>query len=137
MDTGVEGRIRRILIVEDSTTTANALAKVVDQAGFAAKVCHNGAAALKAATAETFDAALIDIHLPDLNGLVLSSKLRTLLGEKAPIIIVSGDTSMANLNALPHVGATYFFSKPVTPKMLLESAGGKLQRRPSLGDLSS
>lgn len=115
----VQGRIRRILIVEDSQTTASALAKVIDGAGFASKVCHSGSDALKFAAAEPVDAALIDIHLPDLNGLVLSSKLRDLLGEKAPIIVVSGDTSMANLNALPHVGATYFFSKPVTAKMLL------------------
>jgi DNA-binding response OmpR family regulator len=119
MEASVAGRIRRILIVEDSQPTASALAKVVDRAGFASKVCLNGSDALKAATSEMFDAALIDIHLPDLNGLALSSTLRNLLGEKAPIIVVSGDTSMENLNALQHVGATYFFSKPVSPKMLL------------------
>ena len=64
-------------------------------------------------------AALVDIHLPDLHGLVLSSKLRELLGPAVPIIVISGDTSMANLNALSHVGATYFLSKPLNPAALL------------------
>lgn len=130
-----EGKVRRILIVEDSQSTANALAKVVDGAGFASTVFHNGADALKFAAAEPVDAALIDIHLPDLNGLVLSSKLRNLLGEKAPIIVVSGDSSMANLNALSHVGATYFFSKPVTPAMLLHRLNESLRASASRPDV--
>jgi hypothetical protein len=37
-----------------------------------------------------------------------------------PIVGLSGDVSMATINSLPHVGATYFFSKPVQPGALLE-----------------
>ena len=38
----------------------------------------------------------------------------------APIVILSGDASMEVLNSLPHVGATYFFRKPVSGAMLVE-----------------
>jgi DNA-binding response OmpR family regulator len=65
-------------------------------------------------------AALVDIHLPDLSGLVVAQKLREMLGPDAPIVVVSGDTSMEVINALPHVGATYFFSKPLNVAYLLE-----------------
>jgi DNA-binding response OmpR family regulator len=67
-----------------------------------------------------FAAAVVDIHLPDLSGLVVSQKLREILGPQTPIIVLSGDTSMTTLNSLPHVGATYFFSKPVNASYLLE-----------------
>jgi DNA-binding response OmpR family regulator len=52
--------------------------------------------------------------------LILTQRLRTLWGDTTPIIILSGDHSLAMLNSLPHVGATYFFAKPVNPPMLLD-----------------
>ena len=73
--------------------------------------------------------AVVDIHLPDMNGLVVSQKFRERLGPHAPIIVLSGDTSMETLNSLPHVGATYFFSKPVNSGQLLERSRNGCQRR--------
>ena len=58
--------------------------------------------------------------MPDISGLVVSQKLREMLGPDVPIIVLSGDTSMQMLNSLPHVGATYFFSKPVNASQLVE-----------------
>ena len=63
---------------------------------------------------------MVDLHLPDLSGLVVTQKLREKLGAETPIIILSGDTSMEMLNALRHVGATYFFSKPVNSTQLID-----------------
>ncbi|HEY1685474.1 MAG TPA: response regulator, partial [Tepidisphaeraceae bacterium] len=68
----------------------------------------------------TPDAAVIDIHLPDLSGLILSQQLRAHFGERTPIIVVSGDGSQEVLNSLSQVGATYFFSKPVNARALVE-----------------
>jgi DNA-binding response OmpR family regulator len=109
-----------ILVVDDHHVTANALAKLLASAGYAAQVAHNGSEALAKAAAAPPIAAIIDIHLPDLNGLVLSQKLRERLGPAVPLIMLSGDTSMATINSLPYVGATYFLSKPVRATQLLE-----------------
>ena len=79
-----------------------------------------GSAALEAAEREKPAAVLLDIHLPDLSGLILAQKLRSIMGPDRPIIMVSGDTSMETLNSLSHVGATYFFSKPMNVGSLLE-----------------
>ena len=109
-----------ILIVDDNEPTANALAKALRNARFETAVSFRGADAVKYATSHEVDAAVVDIHLPDISGLVVSQKLRESLGPSTPIIILSGDTSMEMLNALPHVGATYFFSKPVNVAHLIE-----------------
>ena len=109
-----------VLIVDDSTLTAKALAQVLRGSGFQPAVFHAGLPALDFAKANVPAAAVIDIHLPDINGLVLSQKLRETLGAEKPIIVLSGDTSMETLNSLPHVGATYFFSKPVNAAQLIE-----------------
>jgi len=110
----------RILIVEDNPSIARALAEVLRKQEYETIVSLRGLDALEQARRVRFDAAVIDVHLPDMNGLVLSQKLREQLGPDAPIIVLSGDTSMETLNSLSFVGATYFFSKPVNSERLIE-----------------
>jgi DNA-binding response OmpR family regulator len=116
---------RSVLIVEDNRLIADAMARLLRSDGYTTTVWHNGTEALGwvqslNGSKGSIAAAILDIHLPDLHGLVLSSKLRELLGPAVPIIVVSGDTSMENLRSLPHVGATYFFPKPLNPTNLLD-----------------
>ena len=64
---------------------------------------------------------MVDIHLGDLNGLIVAQQLRAVLGAEIPILILSGDTSVETLNSLQHIGVTYFFSKPVNATHLVQS----------------
>ena len=117
--------VPRILIIDDSEPTAKALAAILRRANYETTVALRGSdginqAKAAGATNGGFAAAVVDIHLPDLSGLVVSQKLRDILGPNTPIIVLSGDTSMPTLNSLPHVGATYFFSKPVNAGLLLD-----------------
>ena len=109
-----------ILIVDDHETTARSLARLLSSAGYSTDVAHCGADALAKAAISPPSVAMIDIHLPDLNGLILSKKLRDQLGPNARLIVLSGDTSMETINSLQHVGATYFLSKPIHTAHLLE-----------------
>ena len=109
-----------IWVVDDNKAVTRALARVLKHAGFDSELFHTGQSALAHPAAPPPAAAVIDVHLPDLSGLELAKSLRQRLGNKVPLIIVSGDTSMDNLNALRRVGATYFFSKPLRPAQLLE-----------------
>jgi CheY-like chemotaxis protein len=110
----------RILVVEDDPATAKSFSSILRRAGYEPTICYNGTCALRLARDLAPRAAFIDVHLPDLSGLVLTQKLREQLGADIPIIIVSGDTSMETLNSLAHVGATYFLSKPTTPAVMLQ-----------------
>jgi DNA-binding response OmpR family regulator len=108
-----------VLVVDDNRLTATSLAKVLSAANYATAVALCGGDAMECAKAAPISAAVIDIHLPDINGLVLSQQLRELIGPDKPIIVLSGDTSMEVINSLSHVGATHFFSKPVNVRELL------------------
>lgn len=126
------GGAHDILIVDDDRRTANALASLLTAAGFVPTVLHTGMEALRHCKNAHVSAAIIDVHLPDLNGLVLSRHLRERLGDNVPIFVVSGDTSMETINSLPHVGATHFFAKPMNPayviERLREGLGGEMMK---------
>jgi DNA-binding response OmpR family regulator len=108
-----------VLVVEDNPSVARALATIIGSAGFAAVPCTRGAEALNYCHSGAPVAAVIDIHLPDINGLVLAQKLREQFGPDTPIIVVSGDTSMETIKSLSRVGATYFLAKPLNASLLL------------------
>jgi len=117
---GQSSRPHRVLIVDDNAVVTKAIGVLIHNAGFDTVPCHTGNDALNYCKSQKPDAALIDVHLPDINGLILARTLRDRFGQDTPIIVVSGDTSMETLNSLPHAGATYFFSKPVNSAALVE-----------------
>jgi DNA-binding response OmpR family regulator len=109
-----------VLVVDDNQAVARSLTRLLHREGYHVAAFGTGLEALSYAQGEPPDAAVVDIHLPDISGLILSSKLRDLLGPTPPIIILSGDTSLENLKILPHVGATYFLPKPLNSTLLLD-----------------
>jgi CheY-like chemotaxis protein len=111
---------RSVLVVDDNETVTKALRIHLSEAGYEVTALESGLEALKRAQGARFDAAVIDVHLNDINGLVLTQRLRELYGNAVPIIVLSGDTSMETINSLPLVGATYFIPKPVQSAKLIE-----------------
>lgn len=109
-----------VLVVDDNPMVAQALARLLKHEGWRVAISFSGIEALRQIECEMLAAAVVDIHLPDISGLVLSSKLREKYGPKLPIIVLSGDTSMENIRSLSHVGATYFISKPFNSEHLVE-----------------
>jgi len=111
-----------VLVIDDNPQVNKALAVLLKRAGFIPIPCHRGADALDYCSRfETPPcAAVVDVHLPDISGLVLAQKLRSQFGPATPIVVVSGDTSMETINSLSHVGATCFFSKPVNAAALVD-----------------
>jgi two-component system OmpR family response regulator len=108
-----------VLVVDDDKNLRNALVLLLTKSGFTAEPVSSATAALNY-TRQAPHAIVLDIHLPDMNGLTLAEKLRERWGAGIPIIVLSGDTSSQVLETLSSAGATYFFAKPVNGKRLVE-----------------
>lgn len=111
----------QILLVDDDPTVTRALANLLKRNGFTPVCFNTGHEAIGHITdsADPVAAVILDIHMPDVSGLVVSKRIRDILGPDVPIIMLSGDGSMQTLKALPHAGATHFFSKPIKTEQLL------------------
>lgn len=106
---------RRILVAEDSPTTHEILKLLLSQRGHEVHITTDGAQALEALRRNQYDVALLDFHLPKMDGLQVASTLRNEAeGRKIPkLIAVTLDTE----GLLAHPGGCHNFDH-VLPKPL-------------------
>jgi two-component system OmpR family response regulator len=78
----------RILVVEDDQKIASFVVKGLKQSGFAVDHCPDGEQALALAETTPYDAAVVDIMLPRLDGLAVVQRLRG-KNIRTPVIILS------------------------------------------------
>jgi len=101
----------RILIVEDDSQTALFISKGLRQEGFAVDHASNGEDGLHLALTEPYDAAVIDIMLPKLNGLALIDELRR-SGIQTPVIVLSAKNSVDDRIKGLQTGGDDYLVKP-------------------------
>ena len=109
---GVEiGSPIRVLIAEDETHLGMILEQFMSARGFAVTMVRNGRAALELLNTEAFDVALLDIVMPELDGLEV---LRHVREQPLPpeIIVITGNGTIETAIAALKLGAYDFLSKP-------------------------
>jgi CheY-like chemotaxis protein len=111
---------RRVLLVEDNPVNQEIALAVLAQGALAVHVAEDGAAALQAAAADRFDAVLMDLHLPDMNGLEVTRRLRD-CGVTAPVLALTASATPAERAQCEQVGMTAFLTKPLQPEVLHEA----------------
>src|SRR5688572_31462418 len=85
--------LMRVLVVEDDKKIASFVVNGLKQSGFAVDHCADGEEALIMARGTSYDAAVVDIMLPKLDGLSLLQTLRR-EGVRTPVILLSAKASV-------------------------------------------
>jgi CheY-like chemotaxis protein len=103
-----------ILIVDDSHDSANTLRSLFDANGYKTHVAYDGVAALEAATAHLPDVILLDLGLPEMDGIHVARFFREdeQLKEKV-LIAITGHADEMHRSQCEAVGFDYVFAKPV------------------------
>jgi DNA-binding NtrC family response regulator len=108
----------RILIVEDERTALRALKLILEDEGFSVLEAACGEDGLRLALQEEPDLILLDIRLPDIDGITILQRLRA--GHStAAVIIMTAETSSANAIRATQFGAFDYLSKPIDDERLL------------------
>ena len=117
----------KILVVEDEQTLAEQIVAAIEQAGWVAEHASDGIEALYQASEESFDAMVLDLGLPKLDGL---SVLRSLRDQKhtLPVIILSArDTLHDRIEGL-NAGSDDYLCKPFQMAELIARIRAQLRR---------
>ena len=109
-----------ILCVDDSQSIRDLMTAILCQQGHNVTTAADGLEAINIARDHAFDLALLDVNMPNMNGLSLLSKLRNLEHFKyTPIVMVTTETSDYRKNKAKNSGATGWLAKPFTEERLL------------------
>jgi two-component system OmpR family response regulator len=101
----------RILIVEDDNTIAHFIEKGLQEEGFAVDHADNGEDGLHMALTEPYDAAVLDIMLPKMDGLTILEQMRE-SGVTTPVIILSAKRSLDDRIKGLQSGGDDYLTKP-------------------------
>jgi DNA-binding response OmpR family regulator len=106
-----------ILVIEDETTLAKNIRTYLIRYGFDVHIANTGTDGLKEFERFKPDIVLLDIHLPDIDGLEVLEKLRS-LDAQAKVIMITGESNVKVAVAAMKVGAYDYLSKPIGLKEL-------------------
>ncbi len=109
----------RILVVDDDESIRNSLAAILKNEGYMVDVAKNGSEAIKKSEAVLYNVALIDIRLPDMEGIELLTRMRDAV-PKIRKIIITGYPSMQNAIKAVNKKADAYILKPMDLENLLK-----------------
>jgi two-component system, OmpR family, phosphate regulon response regulator OmpR len=119
--------VERILLVEDDARLADMLLEYLGQTGFAVTVAPLGATALEKLSDAQYDAVVLDLMLPDMDGLNVCRQLRAKYDTPVLMLTARGD-SVDRIVGL-ELGADDYLPKPFEPRELIARLRAIMRRR--------
>ena len=112
----------RVLLVEDEPVSREVSLELLDDAGLLADVAEDGAVAVKLAKRNHYALILMDMQMPNLNGLDATRAIRALPGyAETPILAMTANAFDDDRQACMEAGMSDHISKPVNPEQVFEA----------------
>ncbi|MGI9026365.1 MAG: response regulator [Burkholderiaceae bacterium] len=117
-----------ILVVDDEVGIRELLSEILGDEGHVVAVAENAAAARLKRQAETFDLVLLDIWMPDTDGVTLLKEWAATGALTMPVIMMSGHATIDTAVEATRIGAIDFLEKPIALQKLLRAVQKGLDR---------
>jgi signal transduction histidine kinase/CheY-like chemotaxis protein len=116
---------RRVLLAEDHPTNQKVIQLILDSVGTDLEVVENGALALERLRAQSYDIVLMDMQMPELDGLAATEAFRRFEREQGraptPVIMLTANAMDEHVRASLAAGADRHLSKPIRAHDLLQT----------------
>ncbi len=126
---------KKILIVDDDRTILTSFSEILQSKGYSIDTAESGTEAISKTEKDYFNLVLLDIKLPDMEGIDLLNSIRE-TNPRMMKIVVSGYASLENSVAALNRGADAYLIKPVDPEELVRIVGEKLKKQENAGNMS-
>ena len=113
----------RILVAEDNAINQKVIVAILEIAGHCVDVAGNGTEAVRAVTDNGYDVVLMDIQMPEMDGIAATRRIRSLHDpvSKLPIIAVTANAMSGDREEYIDAGMNDYVSKPIEPVKLAEA----------------
>jgi PAS domain S-box-containing protein len=124
VDTVPAHRVRsgRILVAEDNETNRRIVLHILNKAGYQVTAVSNGAEAVQAVGSDAFDLVLMDVQMPEMDGLAATAAIRSLedeLRRYTPVIALTANSMCGDRETCLRAGMNDYISKPVSREEML------------------
>jgi two-component system, OmpR family, phosphate regulon response regulator OmpR len=116
----------RVLLIEDDPRLAELVKTYLGEAGFSVTIAAKGAAGIAAQAREAFDALILDLMLPDMDGLEVCRRIRA--KADTPILMLTARGEAMDRVVGLEIGADDYLAKPFEPRELLARLRAILRR---------
>ena len=115
----------RILLAEDNATNQIVAIKILEKLGYRADAVANGLEAVNAVKTLPYDLVLMDVQMPEMDGLTATRAIRKLTNEiknpKIPIIAMTAHAMKGDREKCIQAGMNDYVTKPINPQALFEA----------------
>jgi DNA-binding response OmpR family regulator len=133
-------RQRRVLVVDDDELTLEILDTILDLEDFQVQTVRNGAGALAAIADAPPDVVVLDVMMPDIDGLEVCRRIRADVGSRdIPIVLLTARDQAVDRREGLAAGADAYVTKPFSPLKLIETIteiDSQRRRRPQGEEVS-
>lgn len=119
---------KTIIIIDDDKFILNVFSRILQKQGYNVDVVETGQETLEKMNEKKYDLALIDVNLPDINGIDLVSKLNSINPDLIKIVITGFPSIEDATNAMDQ-GVIAYLVKPVKSEELIELIAKKLKKQ--------
>lgn len=121
----VEYSAKKILVVDDAGLVRRYYREILEEAGYVVEEALNGMEAMEHVLQSTPDLLIVDINMPQMDGLSFLRELRQKPGAigAIPALVASTEAQDQDREAAAAAGANFYLVKPLKRDVLLEHAG--------------
>ncbi|SDM29458.1 Signal transduction histidine kinase [Daejeonella rubra] len=110
-----------ILVAEDNLMNQKLILMILNKLGYNPDLASDGQETLEMMQLKNYDLVLMDMQMPNMDGLEATRLIRSLYGEKPNIIILTANSSNEDRESCLNAGANSFLTKPIDLKLLVQS----------------
>ncbi len=112
----------RILLAEDNLVNQKLAIRLLEQMGYRADLASNGQEALESVARQTYDVVLMDVQMPEMDGLEASRRLNADYGTDRPhIVAMTANAMQGDREMCINAGMDDYISKPIRVPILIEA----------------
>jgi CheY-like chemotaxis protein len=111
---------RDVLVVDDNDRHLDILSTILTSVGHDVETCGSGAEALRRLDMRRYDVVVLDLVMPEVNGLVVAQQMRTLtLNRNTPVVVCTANMTIARRQLKDVEGIVAVVSKPIDTASLI------------------
>lgn len=119
---------KNVLVVDDDEDILKGLKEILENEGYTVDTAKTGQEAMEKLKSCSYDLALLDIRLPDIEGVKLITQIHE-SSQKTIKIMITGYPSLKNAVESMNLGANGYIIKPIDPEKLLAIVKERLENR--------